>query len=56
MSLPVAIAVIVVLDVALLGGLAWLMSQPRRLASHRSARHAELSHERVEQTEIQLVE
>jgi len=40
MSLPVAIAVIVVLDVALLGFLAWMMSHPRHLTRHVSANDA----------------
>jgi len=53
MSLPVAIAVIVVLDVALLGSLAWIMSQPRHLTSHR---HVEPSHEPVGQIDVELVD
>jgi len=38
MSLPTAIAVIVVLDIALLGFLAWMMSHPRHLTPHVSAK------------------
>ncbi len=56
MSLPVAMTVIVILDVALLGFLAWTMSHPRHLTPHVSARHADLSHEPLEQVELQLVE
>lgn len=37
MSLPAAIATNVVLDVALLGFLAWMMSHPRHLTPHVSA-------------------
>jgi hypothetical protein len=37
MSESAAIAMIVILDVALLGFLAWIMSHPRRLARHVSA-------------------
>lgn len=40
MSLPTAIAVIIILDVALLGFLAWMMSHPRHLTPHVSAREA----------------
>jgi hypothetical protein len=36
MSLSVAIAVIVVFDVALVGLLTWMMSHPRRLTAHVS--------------------
>jgi hypothetical protein len=36
-SLPAAIAIIVVLDVALIGFLAWMMSHPRHLTPHVSA-------------------
>jgi hypothetical protein len=39
MSLSAAIAVIVVMDVAVLGFLAWMMSHPRHLIPHvRAAR------------------
>jgi len=46
MSLPAAIATIVVLDIALLGFLAWMMSHPRRLTPHVSA------HEKARQPEF----
>ncbi len=36
MSLSAAIAIIVVLDMALLGFIAWMMSHPRRLTPHVS--------------------
>jgi hypothetical protein len=36
MSLPATIAVIAILDVALLGFLAWMMSHPRHLTPHVS--------------------
>ena len=38
MSESVAIAVIVIFDVALLGFLAWMMSHPRHLTPHLPAR------------------
>jgi hypothetical protein len=56
MSLPAAITVVVVLDIALIGFLAWMMSHPRHLSPHASTRHAQSSHQPVEQHEIQLVE
>jgi hypothetical protein len=34
MSVPLAIAVNVLADLALLGGLAWVMTRPRRLTPH----------------------
>ena len=34
MSLDLAVAIIVLLDVAMLAGLAWVMSQPRKLTPH----------------------
>ena len=37
MSLSLAIALIVILDVALLAGLAWVMSRPKRLQPHEPA-------------------
>jgi hypothetical protein len=37
MSLSTGIAIIVILDVALLGFLAWMMSHPRNLTPHVSA-------------------
>jgi hypothetical protein len=43
MSLSLAITLIVVFDVALLAGLAWLMSLPRRLKAHEpAAEHVEV--------------
>ena len=39
MSLSAAIAIIVVLDLALLGFLAWMMAHPRHLTPHVSRRH-----------------
>ena len=56
MSLPASITVIVVLDIALIGFLAWMMSHPRHLSLHVSTRHTESSRRPVEQHEIQLVE
>ena len=56
MSLPAAITVIVVLDIALIGFLAWMMSHPRHLAPHASTRRTESSRQPVKQHEIQLVE
>jgi len=38
MSLDLAIAIIVVLDVALLAGLAFVMSRPHKLTPHQLAR------------------
>jgi hypothetical protein len=37
MSLPVAITLIVILDAALLTGLAWVMSRASKLEPHRPA-------------------
>ncbi len=37
MSLPFAIALIVILDAGLLAGLAWFMSHPRKLVPHEPA-------------------
>ncbi len=37
MSLATAIAVIVILDIALLGFLTWMMSHPRHLTPHVSS-------------------
>jgi hypothetical protein len=54
MSLTAAIAAIVALDVALLGFLAWMMSHPRHLMPHVSARDAAARSERVEQRDIRL--
>ena len=43
MSLSLAIALNVILDVALLGGLAWLMARPGRLRPHEPvAEHVEV--------------
>jgi hypothetical protein len=42
MSLPLAIAIIVILDVLLLAFLAWMMSHPRHLTPHVS--RAERAH------------
>jgi hypothetical protein len=39
MSLSLAIAIIVLADLALLGDLAWCMSLPRKLTPHVSAHH-----------------
>lgn len=47
MSLSAAIAVIVTLDVALLGFLAWMMSHPRHLSPHVS-RHERATAERAD--------
>lgn len=49
MSLSAAIAVIVVLDVALIGFLAWMMSHPRHLTPHVSANDLATSEPSVEQ-------
>lgn len=46
MSLSEAIALIVVLDVALLGFVAWMMSHPRRLTPHVSQRESPVPRER----------
>jgi hypothetical protein len=43
MSLSLVIALNVIFDVALLGGLAWLMSLPRKLRAHEpAAEHVEV--------------
>jgi hypothetical protein len=42
MSLPVVIAIIVVADALLLSGLAWVMSQARKLDSHAPAQPGSL--------------
>jgi hypothetical protein len=43
MSLSLVMALNVILDVVLLGGLAWLMSRPSRLKPHRpAAEHIEV--------------
>ncbi len=55
MSLPAAIAVIVVLDVAWIGFTAWMMSHPRHLTPHGSTRRTEPSRQPVEQYQIQRV-
>jgi hypothetical protein len=55
MSLPAAITVIVVLDIALIGFLSWMMSHPRHLTPHVPTRHAESSRQPAERHEIQLV-
>jgi len=55
MSVLAAITVIVVLDVALLGFLAWVMSHPRHLRPHVPARHMQSARQPVEQRESQLV-
>jgi hypothetical protein len=47
MSLSAAIAVIVILDVALLGFLAWMMSHPRHLTPHVS-RHNRVAADRAD--------
>lgn len=52
MSLPAAITVIVALDLALVGFLAWMMSHPRHLSPHRSTRYKSS----VEPDVMQLVE
>ena len=39
MSLPLAIALIAFLDLAILSALAWFMSRPSKLTPHISARH-----------------
>ena len=39
MSLDLAVAIIVLLDVAMLAGLAWVMSQPRKLTPHLTDAH-----------------
>jgi hypothetical protein len=44
MSLSAAIAAIVILDVALLGFLAWMMSHPRHLAPHVSRHERATAH------------
>jgi hypothetical protein len=54
MSLPAAITIIVMLDIALIGFLSWIMSQPRHLTPHSSTRHTESSRQPAEQHEIQL--
>lgn len=54
MSLPAALTVIVALDIALIGFLAWMMSHPRHLTPHASTRHTESSRQPAEQHEIQL--
>jgi hypothetical protein len=56
MALSATIAVIVVLDVALIGFLAWMMSHPRHLRPHVSTRETGPSRQSVEQHEIQLVD
>jgi hypothetical protein len=47
MSLSAAIAVIVMLDVALLGFVAWMMCHPRHLAPHAS-RHERAADDRAD--------
>ena len=54
MSLPATITVIAILDIALIGFLAWMMSHPRHLTPHVSTRHTESSRQPDEQHEIQL--
>ena len=54
MSLPATITVIVILDIALIGFLAWMMSHPRHLTPHVSTRHTKSSRQPDEQHEIQL--
>ena len=39
MTLSLAIAINVLADLALLGGVAWCMSYPRKFTPHVSARH-----------------
>jgi|GEM_PF-5875581 hypothetical protein len=39
MTLSLALALNAIADVALLGGLGWFMSRPRKLTPHISARH-----------------
>jgi hypothetical protein len=60
MTLSLAIALNAVLAVALLGGLAWFMSHPRRLAPHVSTRHPgqrlSLVHVEAQQAELQREE
>jgi hypothetical protein len=55
MSLSLVIAINVVAMLALLGGLAWFMSHPRRLTPHRAAHELtaveRLHGERFEQSE-----
>lgn len=49
MSLDLAVAIIVLLDVAMLAGLAWVMSQPRKLTPHLTTPTVdELKHEQSE--------
>ena len=45
MSLSAAIAAIVILDVALLGFLAWMMSHPRHLTPHVSRHERAMAEE-----------
>jgi len=39
MSLPLAIALIILFDLSILAALAWFMSRPSKLTPHVSARH-----------------
>jgi len=54
MSLSVAIAVIVVLDVALLCFLAWMMSHPRHLTPHVSQHERATAEEADRQPDVML--
>ena len=54
MSLSVAIAVIVTLDVALIAFLAWMMSHPRHLTPHVSQRERVAAEETDRQPDVIL--
>jgi hypothetical protein len=54
LSLPAAIVIIVVLDVALIGFLAWIMSHPRHLTPHVSANDVATPRPSIEQRVMRI--
>ncbi len=56
MSLSLAVAVIVILDVALIAFLAWMMSHPRHLRPHVSSSEAASRRPTEQPSEVRVIE